>query len=822
MGDEILFKISDLKSGTLQNVANSIDSISANPDSAIDQKEAEALQSIFNSNAVYNAELAKESESIQGLLGYEFKGTTQNKEEVSATSKTSVQETEETDDSEDDEVSSDSSVKSESKSKANSPYEELLNEYYQYRGIDRISREPLEGSKSLSPQAAYEAVVDKHKGDKTYKKALKNLKKYSIDTEARLEVIDAIAQSDATKSKEVKKDAREYLEAKYGKLDKHLKKALNGKGHSFWANTFNWLSGRDSGMKKIRKAQAYGNRAEERASEENRPTKQDMTKAIGKRSPLFKVGTDGLMAIEKLEYPYINRDENGNRPKMVTKVGDKYDISLLSEFISKHVGADNTLSRQENNADSELEAIRSKLSEQGLKLTKRDTKQLVEFCGYKVQGKNLVKTIVDGTIGAAAAAIGTGIALKTQAPQVFTAAPENNVNMHFEFKSEGGSIGKIQVDKDFQKMIDSGAATLVETASSVIIDVKHTDVVPFTHIAKKHIGLNMLKAAGIGALTGIAAGLLEYGPSEKNVFHLGFLSESDCNEVPYNMTFEDFCKHVDGRKELKDLQKQALKQIAYAFLRDDDSWDSNSFKNYMFKKAGNSSDLNEIELLRAVQDAPDCLKEEKVVVKKKEENEEEEKVDDKKDDSDNNEDDDDDNNCPTCTPKTGNKPFEIHHKWNREGGESWIEIVKAKYPCMFEELQKAGVDPYSRNGAIKRMQRAIATDADGKFQDKQFQAIKGGDIPAHIDFPDEIEFEVNGKKLKCKYEDNPVVKKSQKELRGKGGSAKSNNGSYGYGRKGNKRTYTDDCHPKIVGEGNNDAEAKADFDRKVKQAQGGS
>ena len=147
-----------------------------------------------------------------------------------------------------------------------------------------------------------------------------------------------------------------------------------------------------------------------------------------------------------------------------------------------------------------------------------------------------------------------------------------------------------------------------------------------------------------------------------------------------------------------------------------------------------------------------------------------------------------------------------------------MAIVTAKYPCLVDELAKAGIDPYSKNGAIKVMQRELATDEDGTFHADKFKGITSGDIPKHLDFPDEITVTINGKTITCKYEDNKVAKKSQTELN-KGGSAKRNNDRYGYGRKGNNKTYTDDCHPAIVGEGKPEAEAKADFDKKVKDAQ---
>ena len=83
---------------------------------------------------------------------------------------------------------------------------------------------------------------------------------------------------------------------------------------------------------------------------------------------------------------------------LVTVKDGKYDISVLSEFISTKIGADNTLSRQSNKADSELESIRAEFRKQGVELTKRDTRQLVKFCGYHVEYKNYMLGLYDATI----------------------------------------------------------------------------------------------------------------------------------------------------------------------------------------------------------------------------------------------------------------------------------------------------------------------------------------------------------------------------------------------------------------------------------------
>ena len=74
----------------------------------------------------------------------------------------------------------------------------------------------------------------------------------------------------------------------------------------------------------------------------------------------------------------------------------------------------------------------------------------------------------------------------------------------------------------------------------------------------------------------------------------------------------------------------------------------------------------------------------------------------------------------------------IHH---RKGGDSWAGIVTAYYPELAEEFGMWGKD-----GAIKRLQRALATDENGVYNAETFRAIiTATDLPKEMKLPSQID-----------------------------------------------------------------------------------
>ena len=714
------FKISDLQSEALRQLAANVDKFGGDGNGAISKKEFKQLQSLLNGQEYQplQAELAGEGDDIKKLFGYTGSvkpaQTTPAPQPAAAVQLAPAVQQQPV-----------AAAVTYDAQAATSKEQQVRNAYYQYRGIDPVTRQPLRDSAGnpvagLSPREAYEAVKKDLKGNKEFKDAVKDLKKYSIDTEAKFVVLDAISRTTATDSKGVKKQAEAILKAE-GNWDKHTKKALNGNGHNWIANQLNHLSLRSSDMKLVRKAQAAGNRAD--AAAEKTYTKKDFTDAIGKRCPLFKEDENGYMVIEKLT--------NVNGEKLVTRKDGGFDISKLSEFISSKIGADNTLSRQQNKADSELEAIRAELRRQGVELTKRDTKQLIEFCGYRIEHKNWVKVAYDGTLGTLAGAAGTAVALGTQAKDVFNGVFKKDLHIEFNLNVKDAGVVQFIQDEATQQMIQEGSLQIIESGTNVQVLVDKHKIQPYFYEASRHIAINTLKAAGVGAAIGIVAGMLDYGPSEKNVFN---------RDLECCRTYEDFIAYVDARRELSEDQKLALKQIALAYIEETDDgkpmqvtvaspkrdengmlvldadgkeimenktqlkWDYRSFICFLNSQAGFGSNLNNVELLRAVQGAAtpvhiDC-----------DEVEEPEEPD---------EPDEPDEPCVDCETKEEEgeqitiQPREVKFR-------SWPDLVNG-YDCLQAPEYKRVINGVALNNRMVKVIQAI--DVSGVTTEAQLRTI---------------------------------------------------------------------------------------------------
>ena len=599
--------------------------------------------------------------------------------------------------------------------------------------------------------------------------------------------LEALEKSDSADALDRKKDAKAELKREQN-WDKHTKAALNGNNHSWISNTLNWMSGRDSQMKKIRKAQAYGVTADKYA--EKTYTKDDFKKAIGKRCPLFKEDENGNMVIQKLT--------NVQGVPLVTVKDGKYDISVLSEFISTKIGADNTLSRQANKADSELESIRAEFRKQGVELTKRDTRQLVEFCGYHVEYKNYMLGIYDATIGAGTAAAGTAVALFTQGKEIIQGnyPNKNHLELNLRFNNLVGiDLEAFKNDETIKKLIEDKQLVMNETAGGIQIIIDQEDPQGFMHTASKHIGLNILKSAAVGAGIGLLKSMLEPGPSEKNVFSRDF----ECR------TYEDFIKWVDARKELRDEEKMALKQVAINYIvsvkdekgverpltemvnlpkRDEKGqlvldnngqpivenkpqmvWRCDAFKDYLNRIAGYSSNLNHVEFMNGKTEA----KNERTVVE----------INNNNDDDDDGNDDIDDGNgggeddvCPDCETKIDTELLRQNIRTTKFN--KWDDLVNG-YDCLKKSaynkaVKLGGTKKYVRlNNRMMKVVQAMNTN----IITTEEQANKFYNIKTIAEFTeDAIKYGIN--KAIQMHPDFPINKEEYLNLLNAGAGVKGN------------------------------------------------
>ena len=157
--------------------------------------------------------------------------------------------------------------------------------------------------------------------------------------------------------------------------------------------------------------------------------------------------------------------------------------------------------------------------------------------------------------------------------------------------------------------------------------------------------------------------------------------------------------------------------LAYAFRKEDADgnmvWDREGFKDFLNSVAGDKNGLlNKEELIGALMkvqrgevEPPVEEPEEVCAVEITEETPIEEKTED---------------------------ITYIHH---RKGGDSWAGIVTAYYPALVEQYGLWGKD-----GAIKRLQKALACDENGTYNAETFRAIiTATDLPKEMKLPSEIE-----------------------------------------------------------------------------------
>ena len=203
--------------------------------------------------------------------------------------------------------------------------------------------------------------------------------------DARVTAREAIYASDATDSKDVKRDAKEKLISD-GDWNKYTEKALGGEN-----NFGQWISGHDSDMKIARKNQARKNLVID--IRENGLTGEEVHDAVDKRKAFlfFKKKTQLFEALVS--------------SGLIVDMGNgKYDVSPLSELIGLHVGANYKMDRTTGDYKALAEKTKTTsalaAATELKNLTEKEAEMLVKMCGYEVEGKNWGKAILGATIGA--------------------------------------------------------------------------------------------------------------------------------------------------------------------------------------------------------------------------------------------------------------------------------------------------------------------------------------------------------------------------------------------------------------------------------------
>ncbi len=560
-----------------------------------------------------------------------------------------------------------------------------------------------------------------------YKDILKDFEDKYIMPKARQTVRDAIYESDATKSKRVKKDAKETL-VKNGDWNKYTEKALGGEN-----NFGEWISGKDSDMKIARKNKARKNVVIN--IRENGLTGEEIHDAVDKKRTFlfFKKKTQLFEALV-------------SSGLIIDKGNGIYDVTPLSELIGLHVGSNYKMDRTSKDFKALAEKTKTTsalaAATELKNLTPKEAKMLVEMCGYEVEGKDLGKAILGATAGALVNGIGGAIATATNPRYVIDSVITNSNHIELNIKTSGETLEELA--SQFEN--NGGQVSLIEGGIQVIIDQKN--VVPLFWKGSKHILNTALKSSIIGAAVGLIAGLKD--DPEKPITSTQF----DCT------TIEEYEKVLDNeikQNALKPEYKDALMMVAATFIKEDKDgnkyWDCDSYKMFLNKAAGNGGILNREELIGGLEELKKNTEEvkDKPVEEKKPEVKEEKKPEVKEE---------------KCPLEQYDNPVDTTLTHKIKFGDSWEEIVKAYFPTWKDCFGKM----YGKGGAIQALKKALATNADGSIDNRLYQKLLAGYIPSSIKIPEKL--------ADCARDDKGQVKFKQPQGRPRGymGSVGINSG----------------------------------------------
>lgn len=249
-----------------------------------------------------------------------------------------------------------------------------------------------------------------------------------------------------------------------------------------------------------------------------------------------------------------------------------YNLSEISEAIEYRVGKDFLVNRNDdpNKILAELEGVREELGA-GRHIVDienfdpankyRQTKDLIEFCGFKTENRNHTPSIVDAAkaiFGGAAA----GTVAHVAAPQVAAIEINKYLNLS-QTVTLNGEIISLQV---------------IDEVKNIIINVDRWD--------------NVLKAAAAGGLTALALSTLE-----QVIFGRDIDFERECfDKSDFDRNSERYTIKANYEQYLKDKGDEQYERIKFLLdqypARPDGTWDYDGFFNFLRLVAGLGSNLN--------------------------------------------------------------------------------------------------------------------------------------------------------------------------------------------------------------------------------------
>ena len=511
---------------------------------------------------------------------------------------------------------------------------------------------------------------------------------------ARKIASEAVYESDATKSKAVKKDAKGDLKAD-GTYDKYTKHALNGEN-----TTAQKLSGHDSDMKIKRKNQARENKVEDAKVQ----TEEEILKALD--GGLFKQG--GVFKKDR-EYLLEALVQSG----LVSDNGDgTYDLSVLSDIIRKELGGNYKLDRHASidKAIAEKTRVTGALSVATMleDMDENDAQALVKLCGFEKEGKNWAKALLKTTVGALVGGAGSGFAEATRGKVVIDKTW--TFNYHTELNFQGSNFNASDILGMTKEEMEAAGMTTNATATMLQIIIDKQRVIDFFYKSGTHI----MPAAIKGALFGAAAGLLD--------------GLKDTGEIPITptsfecTTIEEYIARV--KKETPEYA-DFLATLATAFQDEKTGkWDCEGYKALLNNFAGNGGKLNreeqialhkwlqnqEKELTKVDKGTPSKPSQPAKVDEPKQEVKQIECKEDK---------------CPLDYDETaGAKSLQHTVKYR----DSWEGLVEAYFPNWKDCFGKM----YGKGGAIQALKREVAKN------DAEYKKLLQGYIPSVINIPHKL------------------------------------------------------------------------------------
>ena len=382
------------------------------------------------------------------------------------------------------------------------------------------------------------------------------------------------------------------------------------------------------------------------------------------------------------------RDANGKPIEGETlKVAYKDDngnwhFDGLSQEIEHIIGADLKLNRDA--AKDKLVAEFTKLHGRlnlltGQELSKEEVRELVRLCGFDIEPKDW-RRIVAGTLTGGAIGAAAGASGAAQYQTVVVEDQLIDINNYI----------------DVSGIVDVTVDTTITIAGETI-----------------KVAANMGTAAALGAIVPAIIGAIN-----------GLKDAGQKPVVPTNFSATSPKELIEELKAQGNPYAEVFGTLAFAFRTQDENgnvtgWDREGFKDFLNKVAGNENILlNKEELLGAAMG----IKRGEYTVQEPEAVEE-------------------DGHEEVCAVEiTEDTPMEdkteditfIHH---RKGGDSWAGIVTAYYPELVAEF---GI--WGKDGAIKRLQRALATDENGVYNAETFsKIINATDLPKEIKLPSKID-----------------------------------------------------------------------------------